>query len=107
LTLRRDYKTIRDTAERHEWVKEWNDNITNWNVGIWSHFNGLRAIYSKRQETVAQFLSPIWRIWGIGRETADKIARALRKAGWPKCKKKNSMADLLKITHFLPISKAL
>jgi hypothetical protein len=29
VTLRRDYNTIRATAERHEWLKEWNDNITN------------------------------------------------------------------------------
>jgi hypothetical protein len=28
LTLRRDYNTIQDTANRHEWLKEWNDNIT-------------------------------------------------------------------------------
>jgi hypothetical protein len=30
VTLRRDYNMIRDTAEQHEWLKEWNDNnITN------------------------------------------------------------------------------
>jgi hypothetical protein len=29
MMLRRDYNTIWDTAERHEWLKEWKDNITN------------------------------------------------------------------------------